>query len=114
MSCSNLKPIPTEHGSVVNLRKDFVMTATKAIAGGVAANVVTVILWAVSNIPGWRAVPDEPKAALIALVSAGVGAVIVYFAPANTPTPPVKARAAASVGIRQASRGGLGAPIPER
>ena len=47
------------------------MTATKAIAGGVAANIVTVILWAVSNIPGWGAVPDEPKAALIALVSAG-------------------------------------------
>ena len=47
------------------------MTATKAIAGGVAANIVTVILWAVSNIPGWGAVPDEPKAAIIALVSAG-------------------------------------------
>ena len=89
------------------------MTATKAIAGGIAANVVTVILWAVSNIPGWGAVPDEPRAAIIALVSAGVGAVIVYVAPANTPMPPVKAKAAASVGIRQASRRGLGAPIPE-
>jgi hypothetical protein len=92
--------------------KGFVMTATKAIAGSVAANIVTVILWAVSNIPGWSAVPDEPKAAIIALVSAAVGALIVYFAPANAPTLPGKARAA-TVGIRHASRGGLGAPIPE-
>jgi hypothetical protein len=91
------------------VRKDFVMTATKAIAGGVAANVVTIILWAVSNIPGWGVVPDEPKAAIIALVSAGVGALIVYFAPANAPTLPVRAKAVAANGIREASRGGLGA-----
>ena len=64
------------------------MTATKAIAGGVAANIVTVILWAISNIPGWHAVPDEPRAAIIALVSAGVGAAIVYFAPPNKHTVP--------------------------
>src|SRR5262245_48640946 len=106
--------MPAEHGSVVDERRDFVMTATKAIAGGVAANIVTVILWAVSNIPGWGAVPDEPKAAIIALVSAGVGAVIVYFAPANRPTLPVKAKAVAAAAVRQATRGGLGAPIPER
>ena len=62
------------------------MTATKAIAGGVAANIVTVVLWAISNVPGWNAVPEQPKAAIIALVSAGVGAVIVYFAPANKET----------------------------
>jgi hypothetical protein len=106
--------MPTERGSIVKVRKEFVMTATKAIAGGVAANIVTVTLWAVSNIPGWGAVPDEPKAAIIALVSAGVGAVIVYFAPANTPTLPVKTKAVAAAGIRQVSRGGLGALIPER
>lgn len=64
------------------------MTATKAIAGGVAANIVTVVLWAISSIPGWDAVPDQPKAAIIALVSAGVGAAIVYFAPANKETVP--------------------------
>ena len=62
------------------------MTATKAIAGGIGANVITVILWAISSIPGWNAVPDQPKAAIIALVSAGVGAAIVYFAPANQHT----------------------------
>ena len=62
------------------------MTASKAIAGGVAANIVTVVLWAISNIPGWDMVPNEPKAAIIALVSAGIGAVIVYFAPANKQT----------------------------
>jgi hypothetical protein len=62
------------------------MTATKAIAGGIAPNIVTVVLWAISNVPGWDAVPDEPKAAIIALVSAGVAAAIVYFAPANKQT----------------------------
>jgi hypothetical protein len=63
-----------------------VMTATKAIAGSVAANIVTVILWAVTKVPGWSAVPDEPQAAIIALISGGVGAAIVYFAPANAQT----------------------------
>jgi len=62
------------------------MTGTKAIAGGVAANVITVILWAISMIPGWNTVPDQPKAAIIALVSAAVGAAIVYYAPANKQT----------------------------
>ena len=62
------------------------MTATKAIAGGIAANVVTVILWAISTSPGWSAVPEQPKAALIALVSAGIGTAMVYFAPANQQT----------------------------
>jgi len=62
------------------------MTATKAVAGGVAANVVTVVLWVISNVPGWKTVPDEPKAAIIGLVSAAVGAMIVYFAPANKET----------------------------
>jgi hypothetical protein len=68
------------------LMEETAMTATKAIAGGVAANIVTVILWAISNVPGWAAVPDQPKAAIIGLVSAGVGAAIVYFAPANKQT----------------------------
>ena len=62
------------------------MTATKAIAGGLAANIITVILWAISSIPGWDTVPDQPRAAIIALVSSGVGAAIVYFAPANKQT----------------------------
>ena len=62
------------------------MTATKAIAGGVAANIITVVLWAISSIPGWETVPDQPKSAIIALVSAGIGAAIVYFAPANQQT----------------------------
>jgi hypothetical protein len=40
----------------------------------------------ISNIPGWGAVPDQPKAAIIALVSSGIGAAIVYYAPSNKPT----------------------------
>ena len=66
------------------------MTATKAIAGGVAANIVTIILWMISSIPGWSSVPQEPKSAIVALVSAGIGAAIVYFAPSNKETLPVK------------------------
>lgn len=62
------------------------MTATKAIAGGIAANIVTVILWGISSIPGWDAVPEEPRAAILALASAAVGAAIVYFAPSNQQT----------------------------
>ena len=64
------------------------MTSTKAIAGGIGANIITVVLWAVSHIPGWNAMPEQPRAAILALVSAGVGAAIVYFAPANQHTLP--------------------------
>jgi hypothetical protein len=63
------------------------MTATKAVAGGIAANIVTIVLWAISHVPGWNTVPDEPKAAMIGLVSGAVGAAIVYFAPSNKPLP---------------------------
>jgi hypothetical protein len=66
------------------------MTATKAIAGGVAANIVTIVLWIIASVPGWNSVPEEPKAAIMALVSAGIGAAIVYFAPSNKATLPVK------------------------
>lgn len=60
------------------------MTSTKAIAGGIAANVVTIALWLLTMIPGWESVPMEPKAAIVALVSTLVGAGIVYFAPPNS------------------------------
>jgi hypothetical protein len=62
------------------------MTASKAVASGIAANIVTLCLWALSTIPGWERVPDAPKAAIIALVSSGIAAAIVYFAPANKQT----------------------------
>ena len=62
------------------------MTATKAVAGSIAANVITIVLWGLSLIPGWDMVPDAPKAAMIALISAAVGAGIVYYAPANKQT----------------------------
>lgn len=61
-------------------------TATKAVAGGIAANVVTIAIWGLSQIPGWATIPDEPKAAILALVSAGIGAGLVYLAPANRQT----------------------------
>ena len=61
-------------------------TATKAVAGAVAANLVTIALWLISLIPGWAIIPDEPKAAMIALVSAVIGAAVVYFAPPNRRT----------------------------
>jgi Na+/melibiose symporter-like transporter len=65
------------------------MTATKAVAGGVAANIVTIVLWGISTIPGWKTMPDEPKAAVLGLISAAIGSAIVYFAPANKETVPV-------------------------
>lgn len=58
-------------------------TASKAVAGGIAANLVTVALWLLGLVPGWASVPDEPKAAIVALVSTAIGAGVVYFAPAN-------------------------------
>lgn len=64
------------------------MTATKAIAGGFAANIITIVLWVISKVPGWDTVPTEPKAAIIALVSSAIGAAIVYYAPSNKPTLP--------------------------
>jgi hypothetical protein len=60
-----------------------VRTATKAVAGGIAMNLGTIALWALGHIPGWMTVPDEPKAAIIALVSTAIGAGVVYYAPAN-------------------------------
>ena len=80
------------------------MTATKAIAGGVAANIVTITLWMISSIPGWSSVPEQPKAAIIALVSAGIGAAIVYFAPSNKATLTVKSteRGREPVGVFEA------------
>jgi hypothetical protein len=59
------------------------MTSSKAVAGGIAANVVTLALWAVSMIPGWNTVPDAPRSAIIAIVTSSVAAAIVYFAPSN-------------------------------
>lgn len=68
------------------------MTSAKAIAGGIAGNLVTIALWAVSLIPGWTDIPDEPRAAIIAIISTAIGAGAVYFAPANrfafAPEPP--------------------------
>jgi len=75
------------------------MTASKALASGIAANIVTLCLWAISTIPGWEHVPDAPKAAIIGLVSSGIAAAIVYFAPANKQTvgrPAVAAAGAAA------------------
>lgn len=60
------------------------MTSTKAVAGGIAANLVTIALWLLTMIPGWEVIPAEPKAAIIALVSSAIGAAVVYYAPANS------------------------------
>src|SRR5262245_10735765 len=88
------------------IREGTSMTATKAIAGGVAANIVTIVLWMISSIPGWSSVPEEPRAAIIALVSAGIGAPIVYYPPPNKETLPVKSteRSRETVGVFEAGR----------
>lgn len=59
------------------------MTTTKALAGGVAANVIIIALWLLELIPGWETVPMAPKAAIIELVIAGIGYGLVYVAPPN-------------------------------
>lgn len=59
-------------------------TSSKAVAGAVAANLVTIALWLISLAPGWESIPDEPKAAIIALVAGAIGWAVVYFSPANT------------------------------
>lgn len=62
------------------------MTATKATAGAVAGWLVTIAVWLLTRIPGWESVPLEPQAALIGLVTAGIGYGTVYFAPSNKAT----------------------------
>ena len=59
------------------------MTATKATAAAIAGNLVVIANWLLTLIPGWDTVPDQPQAAIIALVSAGIAAACVYFAPPN-------------------------------
>lgn len=59
------------------------MTSSKAIAGGIAGNLTVIVLWAISQIPGWATLPDEPRSALQWLVVTGISAGLVYFAPAN-------------------------------
>lgn len=58
-------------------------TATKAVAGGIGGALVIVANWLLTLIPGWALIPDEPRGAIVFLVSAGIAAVLVYFAPAN-------------------------------
>lgn len=59
------------------------MTSSKAIAGGVGTAVGVVIQWALTLIPGWSTIPDEPRGALLFLVVTGIGAGITWLAPAN-------------------------------
>ena len=87
------------------------MTASKGVAAGIAANIVTLCLWAISTIPGWEQVPQEPKAAIIALVSSGVAAAIVYFAPANKQTVDQPAVAAAGAATQRVGNSQLAAAI---
>jgi hypothetical protein len=58
-------------------------TASKAVAGGIAANLVTIAVWGLTMIPGWAEIPLEPKAAIVSLVVSAIGAGLVYLAPPN-------------------------------
>lgn len=58
-------------------------TRSKAVSGGVAANLVLIAVWLLTLIPGWETVPDVPKSAIVALVSGGIGYLSVFYAPAN-------------------------------
>lgn len=64
------------------------MTSSKAVAAGIAAQFVTIATWAIGLVPHWQAVPEPVQSAIYGLVSAGISATIVYFAPANKQTVP--------------------------
>ena len=61
------------------------MTASKAHAGGLAGALTVLILSLLDQIPAIAALPEGPEAALTGLVSAGIGWLVVYLAPANVP-----------------------------
>ena len=58
-------------------------TSTKAVAGGIGGALVVIANWLLTMIPGWPTIPDEPRGAITFLVSVGITAALVYFAPAN-------------------------------
>lgn len=62
------------------------MTASKATAAGIAAQFVIIADWVVTLVPGWASVPPTVQRAAQTLVSAGIAAAFVYYAPANKAT----------------------------
>lgn len=59
------------------------MTAGKAVAGGIGGALVIIAEWLLTLIPGWTAIPEQPKGAITFLVATGITAALVYVAPAN-------------------------------
>jgi hypothetical protein len=59
------------------------VTATKAVAGGVGGSLVVIANWLVTLIPGWSEIPDEPRGAIVFLLSTAITAGLVYYAPSN-------------------------------
>jgi hypothetical protein len=60
------------------------MTSSKAVAAGIAAQLVVLAEWGLSELWFWSTMPPAPQAALLGLVVSGISAAVVYFAPANT------------------------------
>lgn len=58
-------------------------TATKAVAGGIGGALVVIAEWLLTLIPGWAAIPEQPKGAITFLVAAGIASGLVYISPAN-------------------------------
>lgn len=58
-------------------------TSTKAVAGGIGGALVIIANWLLTLIPGWEGIPAEPRGAIAFLVSTGITAALVYYAPAN-------------------------------
>lgn len=58
-------------------------TFTKANVAGVAGPLIIVATWLLTLIPRWAEIPDEPRGALVFLVSVVIGWTLVYLAPAN-------------------------------
>ncbi len=59
------------------------MSSTKATAGGFAGALVVLTMYVLNLVPFVRDMPADPKGALVFIVSAGIGYLLVYYAPPN-------------------------------
>lgn len=66
------------------------MTSAKAVASAIAGHFTILALWAITQVPGWESMPDEPRLALQGLVVSLINGGLVYFAPANAIRKPIR------------------------
>lgn len=62
------------------------MNNSKALAGGLAAAVTTVVMYFVHMVPVVAAMPANVDTAVEFIVGSLIGYLLVYYAPPNTPS----------------------------